>query len=324
MNLPTRIALCTIFSVAAARADVTFVEKPDRVTVNVNGALFTEYIHDDTPGVRYWPLIGPGGAKMTRSFPMEKIEGEETDHKHHRSMWFSHGLVNGADFWSDPPAAGGKSRLPVGRIEHVKVLAMEKGTHSGTLKTEQRWVAPDGTLALKSVQSLTVHDGPPTERVIDFAVTLTAPEKDAVLGETKEGSAGIRIAETMRHKLAKGAPGKGHILNSEGLEDDKVWGQPAKWVTMSGPIGDQDYAITFMDHLSNLRHPTRWHARVYGLFAANPFGGASMDKTLPKDSGAHTLKAGESLTLRYRIAITQGPVSGAWQKERFEEFAKLR
>jgi hypothetical protein len=117
-------------------------------------------------------------------------------------------------------------------------------------------------------------------------------------------------------------PGQGHILNDLGQKDAAVWGQHAKWVTMSGPIAGKPYAITFMDHPSNLRHPTRWHARDYGLFAANPFCEYDMDKSKEKGSGDYTLKAGQSITLKYRILITQGDESTAKQNERFAEFAK--
>jgi Methane oxygenase PmoA len=323
MNRTPLLILTALATLALdASADVSLTENAGRVTINVNGSMFTEYRHGDSSHVYYWPVIGPGGAKMTRSYPMEKVEGEETDHPHHRSMWFSHGLVNGADFWSDAPAGGTKPpRTPVGRIEHVKVLAMEAGKESGTLKTEQKWVMPDGSEALRSEQLLRVFAGSESERVFDFEVTLRAGEKDAVFGESKEGSAGLRVAETMRVKQKK-QPGKGHILNSEGQTDTAVWGQRAKWVTMSGPIGEKNYAITVMDHPSNLRHPTRWHARDYGLFAANPFCEAPMDKTQPKGAGDYTLKAGQSLTLKYRIAITEGDSSAARQAERFEQFAK--
>jgi len=111
-------------------------------------------------------------------------------------------------------------------------------------------------------------------------------------------------------------------LNSEGLRDDKVWGQHADWVTMAGPIAGKSYAITFMDHPSNLRHATRWHARDYGLFAANPFCEYDMDKTKPKGSGDYTLKAGQSMTFKYRIVMTEGDETAAKQKERYAEFAK--
>ena len=307
--------------ISTALGDVSFAEKADRVTVNLNGALFTEYRHADSSHVYYWPVIGPGGVKMTRSHPMEKVEGEAQDHPHHRSMWFSHGSVNGVDFWAEAPAAGAKpSAHPTGRIEHVKVLAAEGGNESGTLKTEQKWVAPDGSVPVRSVQTLRVYSTPATERMMDFEVTLTAGDKDAVFGDTKEGSAGLRIAESMRLKQPK-EPGKGHILNSEGDQDGKVWGAHAKWVMMSGPIGDKTYAITFMEHPSNMRHPTRWHARDYGLFAANPFCETDMDKSKPKGAGDYTLKAGQSVTLKYRILITEGDAASARPAERFAQYA---
>ncbi|MEO6739389.1 MAG: PmoA family protein [Chthoniobacteraceae bacterium] len=318
--LPVLCALPVLL--AAARADVTFEEKPDRVSVKINGSLFTEYRHGDSSHIYYYPLIGPDGAKMTRSFPMEKVEGESTDHPHHRSMWFSHGFVNGVDFWSEAATFGAKPpKNPIGKTEHVKVLAMEPGAKVGVLKTAQNWTMPDGSSALTSVQTLRIHAGPETERMLDFEVTLKAGDKDAIFGETKEGSAALRIADSMRVKQGK-SPGVGHILNSEGLKDTAVWGQHSKWVTMAGPIDGKSYAITFMDHPSNPRNPTRWHARDYGLFAANPFCEYDMDKTQPKGSGDYTLKAGQSITLKYRILITQGDENAAKQNERYAEFAK--
>jgi hypothetical protein len=124
----------------------------------------------------------------------------------------------------------------------------------------------------------------------------------------------------MRFKQPK-AKGEGHLLNDSGVNDEKIWGQHSKWVTMSGPIAGKTYAITFMDHPSNLRHPTRWHARDYGLFAANPFCEYDMDKTKPKGSGDFTLKAGQSITLKYRILITQGDETALKQEDRFKEYA---
>ena len=203
MIRPSRTCLFAALSLTAiGHADVTFEEQPDRVTVKINGSLFTEYRHGDWSNVYYWPLIGPGGAKMTRSYPMEKVEGEETDHKHHRSLWFAHGLVNGVDFWSEHPTSPATpGRLPVGRTEHVKVLAMEPGKNSGVLKTSQKWIMPGGETALDSVQLFRVHSSSDAERMFDFEVTLTAGEKDAVFGDTKEGSASLRI-DCCRSRIA--------------------------------------------------------------------------------------------------------------------------
>lgn len=311
-----RIALALLVTCPLVWADVTVTEKAGAVAIAVDGQPFTEYHFGDAPHVYYYPVFGPNGAKMTRAYPMEKVEGEESDHPHHRSIWFSHGDVNGVDFWGEDASYKGTPKHPVGKIEHDGVVKAQGGKESGFVETRQKWNAPDGTTPLRSTQVFRAYSGPATERMVDFEVTLTAGEKDVVFGDTKEGSAGIRIAESMRLKLPK-APGKGTIVNSEGDENDKVWGRHAKWVTMAGPVGDKTYSITFMDHPSNLRHPTRWHARDYGLFAANPFCELEMDKTKEKGSGAYTLAAGKSLTFKYRIIFAEGDAAAAKGAERF-------
>ena len=115
-----------------------------------------------------------------------------------------------------------------------------------------------------------------------------------------------------------------HQLHSEGAKDAKAWGQSANWVAMSGPIGEKSYTITFLSHPSNLRAPQRWHARDYGLFAVNPFCEHAMNKSQPTGTGNYTLKAGETLTLKYRIAITEGDATVAKCAERFAEYSKER
>ncbi|MDQ2947020.1 MAG: PmoA family protein, partial [Acidobacteriota bacterium] len=57
----------------------------------------------------------------------------------------------------------------------------------------------------------------------------------------------------------------------------------------------------------NYNHPTRWHSRAYGLFAANPFGLKDFD---PKsaEAGGKSLASGESLRFRYRVIIHPGDV----------------
>ena len=318
-----RLSLLLALCATPVFADVTVTEKPDRVRIEINGQLFTEYRHGDAPHVYYYPIIGPGEAKMTRAYPMDKVAGEAVDHPHHRSLWFSHGLVNGVDFWGEPASYKGTPKYPVGKIEHVKVLAAESGPKVGVLRTAVNWMAPDGTIPLQGEQTLRVYDGGASERVCDFEVTLTAGDKDVTFGDTKEGSAGMRIAESMRLAQPK-APGKGTIINSEGQEGTKAWGQHAKWVTMSGPIGEKTYSITMMDHPTNLRFPTRWHARDYGLFAANPFCEHEMDPTKPKDAGDYVLKAGQKLTFKYRIAFTEGDAATAKGEERWKEFGAAK
>ena len=219
--LPTR--LCAVLSLLAAASSatsaVTVQELADRVRVSINGELFTELRHGDASHVYYYPLLGPGSVSMTRSWPMDAPPDEEHDHPHHRSMWFSHGTVNGIDFWTEAATHGDKeSKMPVGKIVLDKILTAEGGAASGVVSAALKWVAPDGSVPLTSVQTLRVVSAAATERIFDFETTLKAGEKDVVFGDTKEGTFAIRIAESMRLKGPKNTPGQGHILNSEGRE----------------------------------------------------------------------------------------------------------
>jgi len=315
------LALASLLAITAlSRAAVDVKEMPDRVRVEIDGQLFTELRFAGAPHVYYWPLIGPGGVKMTRSWPMAEEPGEERDHVHQRSMWFSHGLVNGVDFWGEEASYTGTPKHPVGKIVHVKILEAKGGAESGVLTASQKWVAPDGVVPVTSTQTLRVYSRPQTERLFDFEVTLTAGEKDVVFGDTKEGTAALRIAESMRLQGPKNTPGTGQIANSEGDAGKAAWGKRAKWVDMSGPIGGKVYGIAFMDHPTNPRHPTRWHARDYGLFAANPFCEAEMDKAQPKGAGDFTLKAGQSVTFKYRLLLHEGHAAAANVAERYAAF----
>ncbi len=320
--VPRSLAVVSLVATClSARAAVEVKELPDRVRVEIGGKLFTEVRHGDSPHVYYWPLIGPGGVKMTRAWPMAEVPGEEQDHVHHRSMWFSHGLVNGVDFWGEPASYKGTPKHPVGKIVLEKVVAAKSG-EIGIVTTLQKWIAPDGSVPVTSLQTLRVYERPETERMFDFEVTLTAGEKDVTIGDTKEGTFAIRIAESMRLKGAKNTASAGRIVNSEGLRDDKVWGARAKWVEMSGPVDGKTYGIAIFDHPSNLRHPTRWHARDYGLFAANPFCEVEMDKSQPKGAGDFALAAGKSVTFKYRVVIHSGEPDVAAIDALFTEFTK--
>jgi hypothetical protein len=231
--------------------------------------------------------------------------------------------VNGVDFWTEAATYGeGKeSKHPIGRIEHVDFVELKGGPKEGVIKARNRWIAPDGTIPLTAVETFRVYDRPDSERLVDFEEVLTAGDKEVVFGDTKEGTMAIRIAESMRLAQPKKKAGEGHIVNDSGDKDGDVWGKRAAWVDMSGPVNGKTLGIAMFDHPKNPRHPTRWHARDYGLFAANPFCEQEMDKSKPKGSGAFKLAAGQSVTFRYRIYIHEGDATQAKVAERFAEYS---
>ena len=102
---------------------VQITENPDRLRIEINGKLFTEYFFKDVPRPYCYPLMGPGDTAMTRNWPMKSVPDEEHDHPHHRSLWFSHGSVNGNDFWSETKSAG--------KIIHEGFIEIKSGKESG-------------------------------------------------------------------------------------------------------------------------------------------------------------------------------------------------
>jgi hypothetical protein len=310
---------------------VTVVQTNDRVRVELNGELFTEYwfTRKQHPAIvknkdgsfstnaarkaYFYPLIGPGGAQMTRSWPMrEDVPGEEKDHQHHRGLWFSHGSVNGVDFWSETPKAG--------KIQHDQFVELKGGEKEGVIKATSKWVAPDGKVVCTDERTFRVYNTVKNERLFDFEITIKAPaDRDVLFGDTKEGTMAVRVNEQMRLSHGKGKAGKGRIVQSTGVRDGQTWGKRAEWCDYSGPVDGKVVGIAIFDHPSNPVHPTYWHVRDYGLFAANPFGIHDFEKKAP-GTGNLNIPAGQSVTFRYRFYIHEGDEKEAKVAERYKEY----
>jgi hypothetical protein len=158
-----------------------------------------------------------------------------------------------------------------------------------------------------------------SERVMDFDITLLASNGDLTLGDTKEGTMALRLAETMR---VKGKLGKGHIVNSASVRDGQTWGKRADWCDYYGPVEGKTVGIAIFDHPQNPRHPTWWHVRDYGLFAANPFGQHDFESLPNKGTGNLVVPAGQSVTFRYRFCLHAGDEQQAKVAEKYQQYAK--
>lgn len=275
--------------------------------VLVDGELFTHYLVDAGPKPYCWPVRSATGKDVTRAYPMKDVSGEKHDHRHHRSWWFTHGDVNGVDFWSE---AGDH-----GTIVHRKFLALESGLQVGRLRTLNDWLAPDGTKVCQDERELRIYHRSDA-RVVDFDVTVRAGAEPATFGDTKEGMMGVRVATSMD---VNSEPG-GHIVNSRGQRDGDAWGRQAEWVDYYGPVDGETLGVAILNHPDSFRAPTHWHVRTYGLFAANPFG--LHDFLRSSDvNGSHTLQPGESMTFRYRLYIHSGDTQEARVAEEYAKYA---
>ncbi|MEZ5326013.1 MAG: PmoA family protein [Verrucomicrobiales bacterium] len=274
------------------------------IRVDLNGKLFTEFRYNQEKKPILYPIIGPHGIEMTRNYPMKKeVPGEAADHPHHTSLWFTHGNVNDSDFW-----ANGEEKIVTKEI----VRADKDGT-SVVIESKNDWIAKDGKPVCSDTTTITLGEAN-GDRFIDYLVTVHASAGDVTFKDTKEGTMGIRTNPALR---LKGDVAAGSAINSEGDKDGELWGKNAKWVDYWAKINGNDVGIAIFDHTTNLRHPTTWHARDYGLIAANPFGIHDFQK-LEKGTGDFTLKSGESQTFHYYFLFHEGDHAAADIPEKYD------
>jgi arylsulfatase A-like enzyme len=289
----------------AARARVE--RREGHLAVFDGDALVTEVRTDQRVPCLY-PLAAPNGAWVTRAFPIEPDgrPGEEHDHPHHLSFWLAHGDVNGHDFWHDPAT----------RIEEAAPVEIETAGHVALLRTHNRWVTKDATVLLEERDLRFTLE--PDRRLIDVDLRLTPAAGPVTFGDTKEGTFALRMQPELR---LTGKVAKGSARNSEGVTGKDVWGKRARWVAYSGPVAGQDVVLAMMDHPENLRHPTWWHARDYGLCAANPFGQGAFEGQ-EGSPGSFRLGEGDTLRLRYRVVLRAGALDVTALEQDWKSFGE--
>ena len=316
------MALALPVFAGAPATDVALAKLDDRVLVEIGGRLFTEYILKGASRPYCYPILAVDGTSLVRDFPMKDTAGEDRDHPHHRALWFAHSNVNEIDFWNEGTAG---TKFPKGSTIHDGFLET-KGGAVGVIRTRNRWVAPDGRLIARDETTIRFH-GTADARMIDYEVTIQAlPDAPLVMGDNKDGTMAIRVAQwmTMPHKIqGVDIPGHGHIVTAAGKRDAAAWGTRADWCDYLADHNGKTYGVAIFDHPRNLRHPTWWMARDYGLFAANPFGQKDFEPAAnhPHGKGDYTIPAGGSLTLRYRFYFHTGDEKAAKVAEHYAEYA---
>lgn len=271
-----------------------------------NQQLVAGYVQDANGTPAIYPLIGPAGKRMTRDYPFTAAGvHEKDDHDHHRSLWFTHGEVNGIDFWTDDDESG--------RIVQVSGDAkIEEGV--ALIETENDWKSADGELILSDVRRWAFFEDA-GRRVVDFDVSLRATNGVVHFGDTKEGTFGLRVAGSMKVTANQG----GIIINADERTNLDAWGKSSRWVDYSGPIDGKTMGITIHDHPSSFGYPARFHVRTYGLFAANPFGYHHFEGVGKR--GGIVLPHGRTMQLHYRLILHVGGLDGELTNKDSESYA---
>jgi len=297
-------------------------EAERRVDVSVDGKPFTAYIYPTSlKKPTLYPLRTAAGTVVTRGYPLEPRAGERVDHPHHAGLWFNYGNVNGIDFWNNSTAIKAEDAPKMGTILHRAVRKVASGRGEGTLEVTTEWVDYQNKPLLREDVRFVFRasDG---LRSIDRITTLTALGEPVTFRDDKEGLIGIRVARALEHPAT--APEKltdangrrttvavlhnagvtGRYLSSEGKEGDAVWGTRGRWTRLSGVVEGEPVTIVMLDHPKNPGFPTYWHARGYGLFAANPLGQKIFSNG--KEEMNFRLAPGQSTTFRHQVLILSG------------------
>ncbi|WP_374165380.1 PmoA family protein [Arcticibacter sp. MXS-1] len=297
-------------------------EKEKRIDVLIGGRPFTSYIWpQDIKKPVLYPVLSASGQAITRGWPLNPRPGERVDHPHHVGIWFNYGDVNGYDFWNNSNEAAKNHKGPFGTIRHSRVNKIISGKDRGELQVSMDWLKDDSSVVLREDTRM-IFSGTAHTRVIDRITTLTAQKEAVLFKDNKEGLFAIRLARELEHPADKpekftDAQGNvtdvpvlnnegvtGHYISSEGKEGDAVWGTRAKWVLLNGKIGADSVSVLILDHPANPGSPSYWHARGYGLFAANPLGQAAFSNG--KETLNFSLAPGKSVTFRYRLVVFSG------------------
>lgn len=309
--------------IPAMHAETVAVERDgDKIAVEIGGQPFTNfYFGADAPKPYLHPLRAPDGTVVTRSYPMDEVAGEQTDHPHHRGVWFSHGEVNGFDFWANEVSQRKRGRK--GTIALNQIEAVESGANRGLIRASFNWLDTSGKALLAESRSMT-FERIGQDNVVSFDITLTGLVDSVHFGDTKEGTFAIRMATELeeQHLRAEGIARTGKITNADGKSTEaRTWGKRSPWVDYAGTLEGKPMGVAIFDHPSNPKFPTYWHVRGYGLFAANIFGEHDFYADESRD-GSITLAKGKTLRFRYRVVVHPGRTADANIESKYKAWSR--
>ncbi|HEV3252112.1 MAG TPA: PmoA family protein [Puia sp.] len=320
------------------KVQVSALANEKRILVQVQGKPFTEFIYADSleKPVLY-PIYSAGEYIVTRGFPLRPRVGESTDHPHHLGLWFNYENVNGLDFWNNSYAIAPDKKNTYGWIVTDSILLTKSGTH-GAIRYSAHWEDQQHTRLISESTSF-IFSADKNKRIIDRLTKLTALT-DLSFPDSKDGMLGLRVTrelqipslETKQYADNKGNISSvsasadslvnGNYLSSEGNSGNDVWGKRAIWCLLYGKIRSDTISIAIIDHPGNPGYPTYWHARGYGLFAANPLGQKIFSNG--REALNFSLKKGMSAIFRFRIVLATGKnrLSNSVLNELASSFAK--
>lgn len=296
------VTICAV----SAWAQVKLTHLSDRVSVNIDGRQFGSlYFGKEANKPFFYPLTTASGVKVTRSFPLEKVEGEPTDHPHQKGLWVGTELLSGMDFWENDSTY---RRPRMGKIVLKDISKLTSDAEVGVLGFRADWISPEGQPVIAEDRTMTFYSGTENARIFDVDVAFTALQ-EVIFEDHQDAVIGIRLSPQFDEKNG------GMPVNAEGLRGELATrGKASRYLDWRTQINHEDVGVAILDHPKNLNAPARWHLRRFGFFTANPFGRRVFDPH--SESAAKPLKPQEKIRLRYRVIVHSGKfdTEASWHK----------
>ncbi|SHE59990.1 DUF6807 domain-containing protein [Pedobacter caeni] len=333
------LGLSMLLNAQTKKVSFNSYKEEDQIDVMVDGELLSSFLFSDKiEKPILYPLNAAGGLTLTRGFPLATRDQERTDHPHHVGLWLNYESVNGLDFWNNSYNIPAEKKNKYGWIRSVRIAQVKGGNEQGKIVYTANWERQDQHVLLNEETTL-IFSGTEHTRTIDRITTLTA--QDTVLfKDVKDGMLGLRVtrelelpsdqvvefsdAQGNRTKVSASSNGaNGDYLTSQGKKGNEAWGTRADWCLLSGVKDGKALSVAIIDHPENPGYPTYWHARDYGLFAANPLGQEVFSKG--KEHLNLRLLPGTSVTFRYRVLLNSSEKpSVASLTQQAQEFSKIK
>ncbi|MEI6193892.1 MAG: PmoA family protein [Verrucomicrobiota bacterium] len=240
----------------------------------------------------FHPLALPGGSPLTWQSP--------PDHVWHYGLWFSWKYLNSVNYWEEDKKLRQSEGTTSWRVVKIETnpdfsaqieLAMDYRPLGAAmpLLTEQRTItlsppAADGSYSMDWSLNFKAHD-----EKVKFDRTPLIGESG---GQTSGGYAGLslRFAKELTDT-------KVSATSDVGEPKENRFRFAASAADYSGRIDGAEAGIAFLDHPSNLRHPTRWYAIV------NPASSFYFLNSAWIQLQPFELAAKQSFALRYRVMV---------------------
>jgi hypothetical protein len=265
-------------------AKVSFERGEGTLQIAIDGRPVAEYVAGDEETTRpyFRHLRTRSGVQVTRNHPPVKGADLDDHPTFHPGLWLAFGDLDGADFWRNKA-----------RVRHVRYVREPRGdAGSGSFAVENAYEAEGRTICTE-ICEITIS-ARSEGYLLDWTSTFRSPKTGFAFGDQEEMGLGVRMATPLA--VVK----EGEITDSEGRRNKpQVWGKQADWCAYGGVLDGKRVGVVLMPHPQNFRR-SWFHARDYGLLAANAFGRNAFTKAEPSRIA---VKPGEEFRLRYGVLI---------------------